>query len=118
MEMLALRVGAALATIFIAGVVIALTKWLIACEEAYPRETCPTKQSDRFHGVLLGFVVAVAWGICDIVLNRLWHRPAWDAGAWEYRIAMFLLIVLASRLTFVEIFRVIRCKRNAPPGSD
>ncbi len=118
MDMPALRFGAALIAIFMAGIVISLTKWLVASEKAYPRQKFPVTGSDRSRGVLLGFVVAVAWGICDAALNRLWHRSTWDPAAWGYRTAMFVLIVLAARLSLVEIFRVIRCKTNNSAAGD
>lgn len=115
MEAQAFQIGAALLAICIVAVVISCTKWLVVSERTFPREFFPLTKSDRIRGVLAGLAIGVAWAVCDTVLNRLRHRPGWDPQNWEFRCAMLVMFVLAGRLTFAEIFRAIRCRRNAPP---
>lgn len=115
METLAIQFVVVSTGIAICGVVVCCTKWLVASEREYPRETFPVTQIDLSRGTLAGVIVGVAWSICDVTWHQFWQRPVWNLDVWELRFGVFILFLLAGRLTITEIFRVWRYKKNAGP---
>jgi drug/metabolite transporter (DMT)-like permease len=114
MESHTLQFGAAALAIPMAGAVIFCTKWLIAAEKKYPRESFPVTKSDRRRGVLVGVLIAVAWVAGDLFIKGLRAGGDWDLLAWEFRFVMSTLFVLAGRLTCAQIFRLLRCRKEFP----
>jgi hypothetical protein len=109
-----LQFGAAALAVPMAGAIIFCTKWLMAAEKAYPRESFPVTKADRFRGVLVGVLIAVVWLGGDLFVKGLRAGAGFDLGDWEFRFVMSALFAGAGRLTFCQVFRVLRCRKEFP----
>ena len=114
MDAQALQFEAGVLAIPMAAFVIVCTKWLVASEKIYPRDSFPVTKPDRFRGVVAGVVIAAAWVGGDLVMHGLLRAPGSPTLAWEFRFVMSTLFVVAGRLTFSQIFRILRCRREFP----